>query len=379
MQTKQVPTGASGPKILVVDDSKLIRLAANKILESDYEVLLASDGEEAWEMISSDQGIRVVFSDLTMPRLDGFALLKRLRQSEDPYMHGLPLIIMTTDGDDETRRETALRLGATDFISKPFNSIDLKARAKAHAAIESITRELKNKAEQLERNSSRDPLTGLKNRSYFVEKLWQDCSYSARHHAPLSVLRVDIDGFNQIFVQSGRDAANRVITQLSEKITPCLRDEDTAARIGLSTFVISAPGSTLPEAQSLAQKIIRQVGDMRVRIDDETMPVSLSIGVVSPALGNRFRTEEILQQLETECMLAMEQQGSSIVPAPSSEAEVLERDVGMPTAVNSIDQALELIAAGKLAPVQDNLAELIRRVQPLIQLAEQLKDSADDQ
>ncbi len=377
MQTKQLPTGATGPKILVVDDSKLIRIAANKILESDYEVLLASDGEEAWEMISTDQGIRVVFSDLTMPRLDGFALLKRLRQSEDPYLHGLPLIIMTTDGDDETRRETALRLGATDFISKPFNSIDLKARAKAHAAIESITRELKNKAAQLERNSSRDPLTGLKNRSYFVEKLWQDCSYSARHRAPLSVLRVDIDGFNQIFVQSGREAANRVITRLSEKITPCLRDEDTAARIGLSTFVISAPGSTLPEAQGLAQKIIDQVGTMQVRLDDEAVPLSLSIGVVSPVLENKkFRTEDILQQLEQECMQAMEQQGSSIVPAPRADTENGQRDEAAPAAEISIDQALALIEAGQAARVRKSLPELIRRIQPLIQLAEQ-QDTAD--
>ncbi len=381
----------SGPKILVVDDSKLIRVAATKILEPDYLVVLAHDGEEAWEMIQADASIQVVFSDLTMPKLDGFSLLKRARESDDTRIKNLPLIIMTLDTDDESRRETALRLGATDFISKPFNSIDLKARAKAHATMETITRELKHRAELLERNFNKDPLTGLNNRSYFVEKLWQDCSYSVRHQTSLSTLRFDIDSFNQMFVQMGKESAHGIMQAVAEKVSTCLRDEDTAARIGLSTIVIVAPGSTLKEARLLAESLQKQVARITYTMDSVQYKVRLSIALYSPDESKNFKPDDILRALEKLVNEAMDKGGNQIRPAmqinvnkPADEKKAAptvdtDESAGIESRVTglgnglleSLDEALLCLETGNYERVRENLPALIRKFIPLVMLADE--------
>lgn len=105
------------PRVLVVDDSKLLRKAASKILNHEFDVKTAEDG---WEQIAIDDSIQVVFCDLMMPVLDGYGLLERVRSSENSRISGLPIVILT-GGDSDEAKEKALAMGVTDFITKPFN------------------------------------------------------------------------------------------------------------------------------------------------------------------------------------------------------------------------------------------------------------------
>ena len=137
-------SGDSGAKarILMVDDSKLMRKAAVKMLGEEFDVVTADDGAQAWQMVGEDQTIQVVFSDLNMPVSDGYELLRRVRASADAGIQTLPLIIVTGAENDEAARMKALDMGATDFITKPFSTTDLVARARAHANNQRITRQL---------------------------------------------------------------------------------------------------------------------------------------------------------------------------------------------------------------------------------------------
>jgi DNA-binding response OmpR family regulator len=118
-------------RILVVDDSRTVRAAINKVLCSHFEVIQAGDGEEAWQQIDSTPGIRMVISDIMMPNLDGYGLICRIRAAEDEAVNRLPIVVITSS-DDEITRERAHACGANDFIVKPVEFSDLVERANFH-------------------------------------------------------------------------------------------------------------------------------------------------------------------------------------------------------------------------------------------------------
>src|SRR6185369_13392033 len=105
-----------------------------KMLGGEFDVVTAEDGAEAWSVVEQDLSIHVVFTDLVMPGLNGYELLRNIRTSSDTRIRSLPVIVVTGVDDDEVARVRALELGATDFITKPFTKIDLLARARAHAS-----------------------------------------------------------------------------------------------------------------------------------------------------------------------------------------------------------------------------------------------------
>lgn len=129
------------PVILIVDDSRVIRLALKKILKKEFILHEAGDGEEAWAALLEDPTIQVVFSDLSMPELDGFGLLDRIRNAEDERISKLPFIVITGNEDDEGILKRALDGGANDLITKPFQSREIKERAYAFAKTQAASEE----------------------------------------------------------------------------------------------------------------------------------------------------------------------------------------------------------------------------------------------
>jgi diguanylate cyclase (GGDEF)-like protein len=369
--TTNVASQSLRPRVLVIDDSKLIRVAAEKILATDYDVMLVNDGDEGWQMIQDDEDIQVVFSDLTMPRMDGFSLLKLVRESKIERIAQLPLIIMTTDADDESRREMALQLGATDFISKPFNSIDLKARAKAHALSEQTTRELQDKNRELEQNASKDALTGLSNRSYLMERLWQDRSYAVRNQTCISIMRVDIDNFNQLFVQYGKEVSQEVVKAISGIIKKQLRQEDTAARIGLSTFIIVVPGTNAEQSQAMAAELQSAVAQGSVEHEGNSIPLSISVGIRVPSPDKTITVDSLLEQLENLLDASIDQADGRLVTqvdefTPSSD----QPEESATSAVPTLDQSLLYIREGQNEKVEPHMEHLINSVIPLLVISD---------
>ena len=155
------------PIILVVDDSRLMRVAARKILKNDFEILEAEDGELAWNILQDNREINLVMSDLSMPRLDGLGLLKRIRESTDVHSKELPVIIVTGAEDDDGSKTSALAAGASDFITKPFESVQLLARTQTQVKQQRTRQALRDsetRKKQLIRQSGVDALTGLLDR-----------------------------------------------------------------------------------------------------------------------------------------------------------------------------------------------------------------------
>lgn len=111
-------------RVLVVDDSAVIRKAISRVLDSDYDLLEANDGEAGWEVLKQHGDLGVVISDVQMPKLDGYGMICRIRADSDPKVRDLPVIVITSAEDDVTR-ERAYACGANDFILKPIDSDQL--------------------------------------------------------------------------------------------------------------------------------------------------------------------------------------------------------------------------------------------------------------
>jgi len=115
---------ADRSRVLVVDDSAVIRKAISRVLDSDYELLEAHDGEAGWEALKKNHDLGIVISDVQMPKLDGYGMICRIRADEDPKVRDVPVIVITSAEDDITR-ERAYACGANDFILKPIDSEQL--------------------------------------------------------------------------------------------------------------------------------------------------------------------------------------------------------------------------------------------------------------
>ncbi len=122
MGTNQIAGDRS--KVLVVDDSAVIRKAISRVLDADYDLLEAHDGEAGWEALKSNHDLGVVISDVQMPKLDGYGMICRIRADNDPKVRDVPVIVITSAEDDITR-ERAYACGANDFILKPIDSKQL--------------------------------------------------------------------------------------------------------------------------------------------------------------------------------------------------------------------------------------------------------------
>ncbi len=336
----------SKPRVLMVDDSKVIRMAANKILGKDYDVVVAADGEEGWKKLSEDHSIHVVFTDLMMPVLDGLGLLARVRASDDPGIQNLPVIMVTGADNSEELREEALRKGATDFLQKPFNSIDLQARARAHC-------HYAREALALKKQITVDALTGLNNQQSFLEQLNKDLAFAHRHRQSVAILVADMPDFKSFFMQHGKAAAEAALSQAAQLVRECIRTEDTASRYSFSTLVLSLPSTPVEGAQVLLEKIQAALKNHPVQVGGRALPVKWRFSLHLPDI-----TPETSAQAEVQA--AIDKLGLAAVAAAHS--------TGKPSPV-SIDKALAMIARGQGAQIATHLPRLLQELVPLLQQA----------
>lgn len=309
-------------RLLIVDDSKVIRVTARKILRDHFETVEAVDGEDAWELLSDEETFSLVVSDLTMPRLDGFGLLERIRSSHLPQVRELPVIIITGANDSEATMERARSAGATDFIGKPFDAVHLLARTQAHASAHAATNTLMEENTALEENSSIDSTTGLCNETCFMERGYQQLSYAIRHGSNLAMFRIEIDSFGELFQRHGEALTEAVIREMGKTLTTVIRQEDTAARTGTARFSLLLPGMNQTGIRNLAERINHNFITYRFMSGDTRVPVTISVGVGAPDIRRNTRFEELLTIADERLSQAVSQGGNRIVyeeasPMPS--------------------------------------------------------------
>lgn len=258
------------------------------MLSAEFDVVTADDGEDGWYQLQRDDTIQVVFSDLEMPSSNGYELLHRIRTASDQGLQSIP-VIMVTGADEEGPRLKCLEMGATDFITKPFSSAVLIARARAHATHRRVSRER-------EAQTTIDALTGLTNEVGFVGRLEQDISYARRHQQPITLMRVEIDDLAGVARKHGMSVAARLVMHLAILIRTRIRKEDTAAHIGLGAFAISLPGGHLEGIQGMIEWFHAQIAENPPNVNGERFPIVLRAVALSAELQHWTNAKDALNK-----------------------------------------------------------------------------------
>lgn len=415
-------SAAARPRVLVADDSRVIRLAIKKILAADFEVILTGDGATAWDCLRQDGEIQALITDIEMPGLDGYDLICRLRGAEEASLRDLPVIAIT-GAEDEQTKQRAFACGATDFITKPIDGIQLQARVRAYVKLDRTTRELVQKSVELREQAIMDPMTGLRSRRYFMQRGEQDLAFARRRGKDLAVIRVEIDGFKKIYQDHGDELSDRLLIWLAEQLSTNARIEDTVARVGGAEFAILASATDSEAALKLCDRLREAIARKPFVHGGLRRPITLSMGVASLVQDRSSSLEDLLKLAEQRLCHAQSEGGnracasvmgetalaieevllSPVEPQPpSAEAveiavealsveelenlvkQAAQREAGdaaepvtsapgsVPTAPAapaepvSVDKALQMLASGQGADLIPWLEELVRRVQPLL-------------
>jgi two-component system, cell cycle response regulator len=262
--------------VVVADDSAVARAVVRDQLEAEgYRVVEADNGRVA---VAACREVHpdVVLLDIEMPELDGYAVLAALKQ--DDLTSTVPVVFLTGQTTTADVVE-GLRLGAHDYLRKPFEPAELTARVSAAMRTKRLQDQLRARNEELQSMLRTDLLTGLPNRRHLDEYLRMLSSASRRQRHPLSALMIDVDHFKRINDQHGHSAGDAVLVAVAKRIGASLRTEDVAGRWGGEEFLVLLPATDLDGAWVLGDRVRQAVADEPVDLGDGTDTiVTISVG-----------------------------------------------------------------------------------------------------
>ncbi len=298
------PAKEALPRLLVVEDSETSAALLGRYLRNRYQVRHAHDGEEAWKTLLSDHHIELVVTDIQMPRMTGHELLKKIRQSDVPEIKNLPVIVMTT-ADDNSDRNQAFENGASDFVRKPIDPIELQARVSVHQKLSRTIRELDANRKLFQEQATTDPLTKLKNRRAFFEMGVGHFSLARRHGNDLSVIAIDIDHFKRINDTYGHQVGDEVLVAIAEIFSNAARVEDISARLGGEEFSILLPDTNRLGAAVLAERIRDSIDAKKIAVaGGRTLSLTVSAGIASYGADGRESLEQLMSVADKRLYLA---------------------------------------------------------------------------
>lgn len=253
--------------ILVVDDSNTNLKVVGRILsDAGYETTFATRGGQVMQRVEQAQP-DLILLDLMMPDMSGITVCQQLQAHPD--YQTIPVIFLTASQAQEHVLE-AFKIGAVDYVTKPFQRLELLARIKTHLLLKHTTDRLKQTSEELkvalekaERLSQIDPLTNISNRRYFFEQAELEHMRSQRYDLIFSVLMVDIDHFKAINDGYGHQTGDQVISGIAKTLAETLRQVDLIGRYGGEEFALLLPETPLSAAMTVGERLRQRVAKLQ--------------------------------------------------------------------------------------------------------------------
>jgi len=264
-------------KILIGDDSLTHRVMLEAIVKQwGFEVVLAEDGQQAWNILSDPDAPRLVLLDWEMFGLDGLEVCRRVRanQDQDP-----PYILLLTARQETADIVTGLDAGANDYISKPFENTELHARLRVGARMLDLQRELISAREALEYQANHDALTGMLNRGAVMQAMEQEMERVRRSDQALQIGLIDVDHFKQINDTHGHLAGDGVLQEMARRIEAILRPYDRVGRYGGEEFLVLV-SSEAADARALCERLRSGIADQPFVEGQVALQITVSGGFV---------------------------------------------------------------------------------------------------
>jgi len=263
-------------KILAAEDNLIFQsMLRNMLTKWGYDVVSAGDGLEAWQILQSEDAPRLAILDWMMPGLDGPEVCRRLRASgREPYIY----IVLLTARTDSLDLVAGMDAGADDYLRKPLNTMELRARLRAGRRIVELQEQLLMAREALRQQATHDGLTGLLNRSAVMEILHKEVERSGREKQPLSLLLVDLDHFKEINDVYGHLVGDAVLREASGRMKSAIRRYDSIGRYGGEEFLVVLPGCDGGGGVAQAERLRLALAREPFSIGGQAITITCSLG-----------------------------------------------------------------------------------------------------
>jgi two-component system, cell cycle response regulator len=263
-------------KILVVDDDASLRQTAVDTLEGlGYAIETASDGVEAIEKIRADPP-DLILLDIMMPKMNGLEVCRIVKSFAVESF--IPIILVTVKSDIASK-VTGLKAGADDYLTKPYNPLELRARVSSMLRIKAIQDKIDGKRRELESLSVTDDLTGLHNYRALQQRLRDEFLRAQRYNDPLSLLMIDIDHFKEVNDKYGHQFGDFVLHELAKVLVAAVRETDFVARYGGEEFLVLLPQTHFSGSLPVAERIWRGVAQKSFSDGKLSTRITVSSGV----------------------------------------------------------------------------------------------------
>ena len=256
-------------KVLIIDDSlNAVAIATARLRQDGLQVVVAADGRAGLDLAAA-QRPDLILLDVAMPDMCGFDVCRQLKS--DSNLSEIPIIFLTAM-DDTLQKVRGLELGAVDYVTKPFDAFELRARVQAALRT-------KRFADMLAEFANIDPLTELPTRRAFTDQLHKEWARKERHGDHFALIMADIDYFKRVNDAYGHNVGDRMLKAVSKALTDQCREIDLAARYGGEEFAIIAPNQSAEAAGNLAERCRQGVEQIRLRVTGGDISVTISCGV----------------------------------------------------------------------------------------------------
>lgn len=283
-------------RILIAEDDPVSRRVLQAFLAKwEYDVSAAADGIEALSVMEQPDAPELAVLDWMMPGLDGPEVCRKVRELADrPYTY---ILLLTARGqkDDLLR---GLDSGADDYLTKPFDSQELRARLRVGQRILDLQRNLIAAREELRFRATHDMLTGIPNRAMVLEAAQRESFRQLREGGLFSVILLDLDHFKGVNDSYGHICGDQVLREAARRIAACTRTYDTVGRYGGEEFLVVAPTTDGPGCLALADRIRQAIEQTSFATDAGSLHVTASCGVASVAGHNALSAADVLKMAD---------------------------------------------------------------------------------
>lgn len=269
--------------VLIAEDDPVFRhLLETWLRQWNYHVVAVDNGLDAWEALQKENSPQMVILDWIMPGMDGIEVCRRIRgNGSGPYRY----VLLVTAKDAKHDVVAGLDAGADDYLTKPFNVEELRARVRAGKRVLELQDALLHAQQALQFQAEHDPLTSLWNRGAIFRVMEREAKRGRRTNGALGIIMADLDHFKEINDSHGHLVGDTVLQETGRRLAAAVRSYDWVGRYGGEEFLIIVPGCDAAGLEASAERLRHAVSDQPFNSSVGQLSVTLSLGAVAAQPG----------------------------------------------------------------------------------------------